>query len=204
MDNENIIYDKAKAYGVPVVRTESHKLLKELIKKYNPSHILEIGTAVGYSGIAILEECDGDLITIEHNQQFIKQAKKNFKLNGLYKRVKIVNGDCMVELAKMVSSKKYDEFFDFIFLDGPKAQYDAMLDSLIILLKPNGVLLVDNVLFRGYISGDKKAPTRRHKTIIKRLNIFIENCKNHQFLTEFKLIESEDGLIFAKKVNYEK
>ena len=204
MDNKKLIYDKAKAYGVPVVKTESHKLLKELINEYKPKHILEIGTAVGYSGIAILEECDGDLVTIEHNKEFIKQAKTNFKLNGFSSRVKILNGDCMVELAKMVSSKKYDNYYDFIFLDGPKAQYDAMLDSLILLLKPNGVLLVDNVLFRGYISGDKKAPTRRYKTIIKRLNTFIENCKNHQFLTEFKLIESEDGLIFAKKVSYEK
>lgn len=203
MENQNI-YKKAKAYGVPVVRTESHKLLKKIVKEHQPKHILEIGTAVGYSGISILEECDGDLVTIEHNKDYIKQAKRNFKSNNIHKRVKIINGDCMVELAKMINSKQFDCYFDFIFLDGPKAQYNAMLDSLIILLKPNGVLLVDNVLFRGYISGDKKAPTRRYKTIIKRLNIFIENCKNHHLLTDFNLFLIDDGLIFAKKVKDEK
>ncbi|MBP3581537.1 MAG: O-methyltransferase, partial [Clostridia bacterium] len=62
----------------------------------------------------------------------------------------------------------------------------------------------DNVLFRGYIAGENEAPTKRYKTIIKRLNNFIENCKNHKNLTDFELITLEDGLIFAKKVQDEK
>ena len=98
----------------------------------------------------------------------------------------------------------YKEPFDFIFLDGPKAQYDSMLDGLLYLLKTNGVFLADNVLFRGYISGENTVPTKRYKTIIKRLNQFIENCKNHKNLTDFELFSLEDGLVFAKKVSNEK
>ena len=198
------IYKKAKVYGIPVIKTESHKLLSALVKKYKPKHVLEIGTAVGYSGITILSSTAGDLVTIEHNKDFIKQAKNNFSKHGVSERVKIITGDCLVELTRMVNNPKYKEYFDFIFLDGPKAQYDSMLDGLIYLLKPNGVFLADNVLFRGYISGENTAPTRRYKTIIKRLNHFIENCKNHKILTEFELISLEDGLIFAKKVQDEK
>lgn len=203
METENI-FNNAKSYGVPVVRTESHKLLQKLVKENSPKHILEIGTAVGYSGIVMLQECDADLLTIDHDKSLIKQAKKNFKKFNLSKRVKIIDGDCLVELAKMINSKKYDNYFDFIFLDGPKAQYGAMLDSLLVLLKPSGVLLVDNVLFRGYIQGETNAPTKRYKTIIKRLNDFIENCKNNPFLTDFNLFSTEDGLIFARKVQNEK
>ena len=198
------IKTNAKTYGVPIIRTQSHLLLKDFVKKYQPKHILEIGTAVGFSGIAMLEECMGDLVTIEHNQDYIKQARNNFKSFGFSSRTNIINGDCLVELAKMVSSKKYDGFFDFIFLDGPKAQYEQMLELLVILLAPNGVFVADNVLFRGYVEGDTKPPTKRFKTIIKRLNDFIEKCKNHPKLCEFNLNSTEDGLIFAKKVNDEK
>lgn len=193
------IKQTARDFGVPIIRTQSHKLLEDEVKKTNPTHILEIGTAIGFSGITMLSASNADLITIEHKKDYIKQAKHNFKSNKLSKRVKILNGDCLVILANMVSSKKYNEYFDFIFLDGPKAQYDNMLELLMILLKPNGKFVADNVLFRGYVDGENKPVSRRYKTIIERLNRFIENCKNHQDLTDFSLNTTEDGMIFAKK-----
>ncbi len=198
--NSEEIKTKAKHYGIPIIREESHKILSELIKKYNPKHILEIGTAVGFSGSIILSSCDGDLVTLEHNKNLIKQAKKNFKINGFKSRVKIIEGDCVAEVAKMASTKKFDEYFDFIFLDGPKAQYLAMLENLLVMLKPKGVFLADNVSFRGYANNEKTPPTKRYKTIAKRLDEFIEKCKNCQKLTKFNYISAEDGLIFAEKV----
>ena len=200
METTNIL-NTAKDYGIPVIRTESHNFLQQCIKSEKPKRILEIGTAVGYSGIAMLETSDATLVTIEHNHEFVKQAKKNFKDHGLIDRVEIIEGDCMVEIAKMVASKNFDNHFDMIFLDGPKAQYDLLLKSLLILLKPKGIFVADNVLFRGYVQGDTKAPTRRYKTIIKRLNEFIENCKNNPNLEKFELKNIDDGIVFAKKVN---
>ena len=195
----NQIYTNAKTCGVPVIRTESHKILEKLVESVNPKHILEIGTAVGYSGITMLEKSSADLITIEHNKDSILQAKKNFKSHKLDSRVKIMKGDCLVALSKLLSTEKYNEYFDFIFLDGPKAQYDLMLEGLIKLLSPNGTLVADNVLFRGYVEGDIKAQTKGYKTIIKRLNTFIENCKNNPQIVSFKLIDTEDGIIVATK-----
>ncbi len=194
------IETNAKNYGVPIIRTESHKILQNIVKNTQPKTILEIGTAVGFSGILILNECNGNLFTIEHNKNYIKQAKTNFNKAKLYSRVKIIEGDCLVEIAKMISCDKYKNFFDMIFLDGPKAQYDLMLESLIYLLKPGGTLIADNVLFRGYVQGETKPPSKRYKTIIKRLNDFLENCKNNPNLTNFQLINKEDGIIIANKV----
>ena len=96
---------------------------------------------------------------------------------------------------------KYKDYFDFIFLDGPKAQYSLLLENLIYLLKPNGTLVVDNVLFRGYTTNEQVAPTKRFKTIIKRLNDFIDMCKNHKELYDVKLIDTEDGILYAKKIS---
>lgn len=198
------IYSTAKTYGVPVIRTESHKILENIVEKIKPQNILEIGTAVGYSGITMLEKSTANLITIEHNKDFAKQAKSNFKSHKLNDRVKLVFGDCLVEISKMLDNDFYNDYFDMIFLDGPKAQYDLLLNGLIKLLKPGGTLVVDNVLFRGYVENQTKAPTRRFKTIIKRLNDFINNCKNHPELVDFVLNETEDGMIIAKKVKNEK
>ncbi len=189
----------SKLYAVPIIRSESHKLLEKFTNEKQPLHILEIGTAVGYSGILMLNACKGDLITIEHNREYIEQAKKNFAENDLSDRVKIIQGDCHIEIAKMLFSGKYDGYFDMIFLDGPKAQYNLLLDGLLLLLKSDGIFVADNVLFRGYVSGENTPPTKRFKTIIKRLNEFIESCKNNEKLTDFQLISIEDGIIFAKK-----
>lgn len=202
--DKKIIRKNAKIYGVPIIRTQSHKILQDEVKKAEPKHILEIGMAVGYSGISMLEVGDADLVTIEHNKDYIKQARQNFKKAGFLDRVTILEGDCLVVLAEMVASKKYEGYFDFIFLDGPKAQYQRMLELLIILLKSGGTLIVDNVLFRGYVAGESVPPTKRYKTIIDRLNEFIEKCKNHPKLVKFKLISTEDGMIYATKGQNEK
>ena len=198
------IEEHANDYGVPIIRNESHNLLEDIVIKSKPKHILEVGTAIGFSGIIMLKNSNADLVTIEHNKSLAKLAKQNFALEKLSKRAKILVGDCQVEIAKMTASKQFDNYFDLIFLDGPKAQYDSMLENLLFLLAPNGTLIADNVLFRGYVENKNNAPTKRYKTIIKRLNTFIENCKNNPKLTNFELKYIEDGVILAKKVANEK
>ena len=188
----------ASCYAVPIMREETSNLIADFVKKTNPKKILEIGTAIGYSGLIMLENSDAKLVTIEHNKNYIKQAKNNFKQFKLNKRVKILEGDCLVVLANLAADLKFRESFDLIFLDGPKAQYDKMLELIILLLKNNGNLIVDDVLFHKHLSNDGKV-SRRFKTIETRLNDFIEKCKNHPQISEFKLISIDDGLIFAKK-----
>ena len=199
--NYDDILTLAKQYAVPIVRTKSHSILENLIKKNNPKCILEIGTAIGYSGIIMLKSSSAKLVTIEHNKNYVKLAKSNFKKFKVNKRVKILFGDCHVKIAEMVADNKYKDYFDFIFLDGPKAQYSLLLENLIYLLKPSGTLVVDNVLFRGYTTNEQIAPTKRFKTIIKRLNDFIDMCKNHKELYDIKLIDTEDGILYAKKIS---
>ncbi len=199
--NYDDILTLAKQYAVPIVRTKSHSILENLIKKNNPKCILEIGTAIGYSGIIMLKSSSAKLVTIEHNKNYVKLAKSNFKKFKVNKRVKILFGDCHVKIAEMVADNKYKDYFDFIFLDGPKAQYSLLLENLIYLLKPNSTLVVDNVLFRGYTTNEQIAPTKRFKTIIKRLNDFIDMCKNHKELYDIKLIDTEDGILYAKKIS---
>ena len=108
------IKNNAKDYGIPIIRSKSHEYLEQLVKDKAPKRILEIGTAVGYSGITILKASpEATLLTIEHNPDFINQAKKNFAKQGLKNRVNIVYGDCLVEIAKMIASNQSRNAFLF-------------------------------------------------------------------------------------------
>ena len=202
MDYENIkLY--ASQYAVPIMRDQTAKLIADYVKTNQPDHILEIGTAIGYSGIIMLDNSNADLITIEHNKTYIKKAKQNFSDYKLSNRVTLIDGDCLVALANMAINPSYQNYFDLIFLDGPKAQYSNMLELLMILLKDNGTLIVDDVLFHKHLNSEGKV-SRRFKTIETRLNEFIDKCKNHQLISSFELKEIEDGIIFAKKGQNEK
>lgn len=200
-------YDSIKAYAsqyaVPIMRDQTADIIADFVKNNQPKHILEIGTAIGYSGIVMLNNSSADLITIEHNKNYIKKAKQHFKEQKCQDKVKILNGDCLVILSNLANQIKYRNHFDLIFLDGPKAQYGNMLELLIILLKDNGTLIVDDVLFHKHLNKDGKV-SRRFKTIETRLNEFIDKCRMHPQISNFELLEIEDGIIFAKKGQNEK
>lgn len=200
---EREIRDYAEKYAVPIMRPETSKLIANFVQENKPKNILEIGTAIGYSGLIMLENSDAKLVTIEHNKDYIKKAKENFKAHNLSKRANIIDGDCLVVLANLSGQKKYRNYFDLIFLDGPKAQYDKMLNMLIYMLKPNGTLIVDDVLFHQNLNPEHKV-SRRFKTIASRLDEFIKNCKNNPNFSEFNIKNIEDGIIFAKKGQNEK
>ena len=195
---EQDLHSFGVAFGVPVLRDASHKKLEELVKKYQPTEILEIGTAIGYSGITMLENCKGNLTTIELMEGSFNRAKENFENAGLSSRVTAIHGDCNIVLTEMICDDNNIGKFDFVFLDGPKGQYIKMLDCLLLLLKRGGVLVADNVLFRGYVQGGVKYP-RRFKTIVKRLAEFIDTCKTHDELEFIELDESDDGMLIAKR-----
>lgn len=195
------IEDDARKFGVPVIRPKSCEEIVKFIEKNKPSRILEIGTAWGVSGIKMLLANDSStLISIEHDEEYIKRAKVNFKKFKLSRRVKILKGDCLVILSKMVTTKKFIGYFDLIFLDGPKAQYAQMLDLLINLLNGGGTIIADDIQFHE----SENSVSKRFKTITKRLDEFIKKCKNSPFLTNFELKTIEDGLIFVQKVKNER
>jgi len=188
----------AEKRGVPIIREESHELLRELVEKYNPKHILEIGTAVGYSGITMLESSNADLITIELKPESAEEAKSNFEKVGFSDRVNVVNADCCSYVIELLLDDSNIQKFDFIFLDGPKAQYLNLYPTLYELLAPNGVLVADNVLFRGYVENPSDAP-RRFKTIYQRLKKFIDLCQTSGDFKFVKLHRIEDGVLECVK-----
>lgn len=132
---------------LPLIDAEVGALLRVLVKAIGATRVLEIGTAVGYSGIWIAGAlpADGRLLTMESDPARVAVARTNFARAGLATRVHVITGDAGL-LVNKVSGP-----FDLIFQDGPKTHYVPMLDRLIALLRPGGLLVTDNVLWDGEV-----------------------------------------------------
>jgi predicted O-methyltransferase YrrM len=143
--------------GLPLVDAEVGALLRTLAIAVNASRILEIGTAIGYSGIWLAGALPpgGMLITMEMNEERAREARDNFARAGVADRVSVMVGDAQLKLAKVSGP------FDLIFQDGDKQLYTPMLDRLVALLRPRGLLVTDNVLWDGEVApGFTAAPQR--------------------------------------------
>jgi predicted O-methyltransferase YrrM len=141
--------------GLPLVDAEVGALLRVLATSVKASRILEIGTAIGYSGIWLARAlpADGMLVTLEFDEERAQEARQNFARAGVSDRVSVVVGDAQLKLAKVSGP------FDLIFQDGDKQLYTPLLDRLVALLRPGGLLVTDNVLWDGeVVAGFQTAP----------------------------------------------
>lgn len=162
--------------NVPIVTKEVAEYLKFTVQKGKFKNILEVGTAIGYSGILMLGETEkhgGKLTTIEIDEERYNLAKENFKKSGL-KNATLILGDAGKEIEKL------NEKFDFIFIDASKGQYKKFFEDSYKLLDEEGLVFIDNIMFRGYLY--KEYP-KRFKTIVKKLDEFIDYLyENYNFV----------------------
>ena len=147
---------EGSAEGLPLVLADTGALLHALARASGARRILEIGTAIAYSTIWLASALpdDGMMITMEMNGERADRARANLTEANLDDRVSVMVGDATKFLHKVSGP------FDLIFQDSDKTLYEPMLDRLVALLRPGGVLLTDNVLWsgeviRGYVASPK-------------------------------------------------
>lgn len=159
--------ESALRRGIPVADEETLHFLLLTLKMQRPKSILEIGSAVGLSGVAMLQACpDAKLTTIELEEERFIEAKENFAKFGVENRVRAYLGDAGEILSMM------DGTFDFVFLDGPKAQYEKYLFDLKRLMRKGAVLFSDDVLLYGWVSGEEETPQKR-RSIVEKIRSYL-------------------------------
>lgn len=181
--------------GIPVADDETLQFLLVTLAAIRPKRILEIGTAVGLSGTAMLQACpDARLTTIELEEERYLEAKENFAHFGLSSRVNAYLGDAGEILSMM------DGEFDFVFMDGPKAQYEKYLFDLKRLMKTGAVLFADDVLLYGWVSGEQSTPQKR-RSIVEKIRGYLQTITaDTDFVTS--VIDVGDGValsVYTKK-----
>jgi predicted O-methyltransferase YrrM len=180
--------------GLPLVDAEVGALLRVLATAVGATRILEIGTAVGYSGIWLAGALPpgGMLFTMEINAERAQEARANFARAGLADRVSIIVGDAQLKLAKVAGP------FDLVFQDGDKQQYSPALDRLVSLLRPGGLLVTDNVLWDGEVAPGFVEKPVRNAADTRAISEYNERVARHpQLLTS--IVPLRDGVSLSVK-----
>lgn len=161
------IFQSAYSRKIPVSDRETLTFIITLLAALQPKEILEIGTAVGASALAMLSVCENaHITTVEKNEKFYTEAVENFKKTYKTQHVSAIFGDAAEVLPNL--SKE----FDFIFLDGAKVQYVKYIPQLKRLLKRGGTLLADDVLLFGYVTGEREIPKKR-KMLVEHVKEYL-------------------------------
>lgn len=187
----------ALSRGIPVADDETLNFLLLTLRAFQPRRILEIGTAVGLSAVAMLKELpNARLTTIELEEERYIEAKRNFEDFGIAERVNAHLGDAGEILAMM------DGEFDFVFLDGPKAQYEKYLFDLKRLMKDGAILFADDVLLYGWVSGEEPTPQKRHSIVDKIRSYLATITQDKDFITSVLNVGDGVALSVYKKANH--
>lgn len=188
--------DQALQETIPVVTPTVGNFLNLLVSMGNSQAILEIGTAIGYSTIWLAraaEKTGGHVTTIDMNKDRRARALIYFERAGIQNIVTALEGDARKILPTI------DSTFDFIFIDAAKGEYLEYLNLIYPLIAPGGVLVVDNVLFRGWVvPGSDFAP--KYDRMVNGLRRFLEDlCQNPDFTTT--VLPFGDGVSVSRRSN---
>ncbi len=126
---------------------------------------------------------------MELEEERYVEAKENFSYFGVSDRVNAYLGDAGEILAMM------DGEFDFVFLDGPKAQYEKYLFDLKRLMKKGALLFADDVLLYGWVSGEEPTPPKR-QSIVDKIRSYLDTVtKDPDFITS--VLNVGDGVALS-------
>ncbi|TFU94213.1 O-methyltransferase [Granulicatella sp. WM01] len=188
------IQQEANTKRVPIIPHETALFLDFLLSKIKPKHILEIGTAVGFSALLMAQHLqeNGTLQTIDRFDVMIAKAKEHFQQSGRT-NITLLEGDAEHILPTLPFS-----YYDVIFMDSAKAKYYTFLPQCISLLKKGGLLIVDDVFQAGTIFNEEHTIPKRTRKIHRELNKFMALINQHPNLITTTL-PLGDGIVIIEK-----
>jgi len=198
----------AHQHHVPISQPETLRFIEVICNIAKPKRILEIGTAIGYSAIALATAIDNvqctmynnggnsqsefQITTIEKSETMANIARENIEKANLQNRITVITGDANEILPTLA-----DETFDLIFVDAAKGQYIQFLPHCIRTLQKGGILISDNILFEGMVATDELWKKRKC-TIIRNLREYIKEIMDNNQL-DTSILPLGDGVALSYK-----
>lgn len=191
MRNLEKIKKEAIEEHVPIIMDDTLEKIEEIVGDRKFKRILEIGTAVGYSALCFTKFLDenGEIDTIERNDEMIKKAKENIKLARNDVKINLFEGDA-VEILKTLNNR-----YDMVFIDAAKSKYPIFLEESLRMLTDDGIIFADNILYKGYVMSDYNK--HKQRTAVTHLREFIKMITTNDRL-ETQIIDVGDGLSYTK------
>lgn len=184
----------AEENNVPIMEEDGILAIKMLIKLTNTKRILEIGTAIGYSAILMASEPSVErLDTIERNEEMYENALKNIQEVNLTEKINVHFGDALELDLKCLAGE-----YDLILIDAAKAQYQKFFDRYTPLLKQNGIVITDNILFHGCVENqDNLSKNVLH--MVQKIDLYNNELKENPNYETFFLPLGDGQAISIKR-----
>lgn len=186
---------EAKEDNIPIMDRVSMQFVNQMIRLAEPKQILEIGTAIGYSALRMLEAFPSVTITtIERDEERYKRAKQLIEEQGQANNIQLIYGDALEVLTSLQTTGNE---FDVAFIDAAKGQYQSFFEMVDPMIRSGGIIISDNVLFRGLVASEQEVD-KRYRTLVKNLRLYNEWVMNHSNY-ESSIIPIGDGVTLSIK-----
>ncbi|MBE0700895.1 MAG: O-methyltransferase [Acholeplasmataceae bacterium] len=184
----NELKQYAKAHHVPIISDDGLLFLKHIFESQQIKDVLEIGTAIGYSAI-VMASWGARIDTFERNKDMIDQAKRHIEISDMKHQVTLIPEDALTYQGIL-------KFYDLIFIDAAKSQYQKFFEKYTPYLNPGGIVICDNLSFHNL----KPENVNRHtRQLLKKIDSFKSFLVEHKgFNTEFFTIG--DGMSLSKRI----
>ncbi|SEO33918.1 Predicted O-methyltransferase YrrM [Amphibacillus marinus] len=179
---------------VPIMERDGIDFLKQLVRIKQPQKILEIGTAIGYSALQMQEAFNqAEIVTVERDEKRAQRAQHYIAKAECQEKIDLIQGDAL----ECVNEIKQKGPFDLLFIDAAKGQYQRFFNIYTPMLQDNGIIITDNVLFKGYVAHPCEA-TKRIKQIAEKIasyNEWLINQSNYNTT----IVPVGDGIAITTK-----
>ena len=184
----------ARENHVPIMDLVSVESILQMLRIIQPAAILEIGTAIGYSSIRMAKVLPyTKIVTVERNQERYERALHNIEKTGTSNQISVLYGDAL----ELVDSVKEYGVFDCIFIDAAKGQYKRFFENYEPVLADKGIIITDNVLFKGLVA-EERIENRRRRQLVDKIKRYNEWIMNHPSY-DTTILPVGDGIALSKK-----
>lgn len=155
---------------VPIIKRDVAEYIRSHLMIQKPNHILEIGTAIGYSAIWMANTLGGNchIDTLEIDEKNLEIANNNIRQFGYEQQIQVWLGDAAHTLPQI------HDRYDFAFIDAAKGQYQVFWDLILPKMNPSGVILCDNILIRGLVSLPQEQVPKKQNAQVRKMKAFIQ------------------------------
>ena len=166
----------AEDFDVPIIQDQGLELMLQLLRIKQPKAILEIGTAIGYSSLMMARHLPNThIVSIERDELRYNEAVSYHKRSSIKNQVTLIKADALEIENDALPIQQYD----VIFIDAAKAQYQKFFEKYEPLLKEDGMIISDNLIFHGHIFDNNQKQSRNLKQLVRKINRYNDWLANH-------------------------
>ena len=185
----------AQDFDVPIIQDQGLELMLQLLRIKQPQSILEIGTAIGYSSLMMARHLPNThIVSIERDPKRYNEAIAYHERSTIKEQVTLIEADALEIANEELPIQKYD----VIFIDAAKAQYQKFFEKYEPLLKEDGMIISDNLIFHGHIFDNNQKQSRNLKQLVRKINRYNDWLANHPNYDTL-LLQIGDGVAISLK-----